>query len=163
VAKRRCKGLNKQGEPCKAAPLKDRDVCLAHAEPELREKTGFVPDNGKGGRPRQPRPTELLREKMLELIDPAVDAIRDALEAERAIVVGSGEHAEVELVPDHPVRTRAAQEVFDRTAGKPAQAVEVTGADGGAVEVEAATDHETRELAHKLLERMAHPKQDDGS
>jgi hypothetical protein len=43
----------KTGEPCRAAPLKDSDFCLAHSNEITRESTGFIAANGKAGRPRR--------------------------------------------------------------------------------------------------------------
>lgn len=76
---------------------------------------------------------EAVRE-MLEAATPkAAKRLIDALDAERTIVVGSGDAAhEVSLV-DHEMRTKAANHIMDRIYGKPAQAL--TGEDGSPLRV----------------------------
>jgi hypothetical protein len=49
----------------------------------------------------------------------AAQVLVEALEAERAIVVGVGEGAYVEKVPDIDLRIKAANAIFDRVHGKP--------------------------------------------
>lgn len=65
----------------------------------------------------------------------AVDKLIQCLEAERAIVVGFGEAAHTEMVPDYDLQLKAANAILDRAYGKPAQAV--TGDDGGPIQIHA--------------------------
>lgn len=135
--KRACSGTTKAGKPCKAAPLKDSDVCLAHSDPDTRASTGFVPEAGHlGGRPRNPRAHELLREKLEAEIDAWLDVLVDARTAERLVFIGSGDDVESERVPDHVIRMKAFAEIWDRVYGKPKQATEISGPGGDAVRVE---------------------------
>jgi hypothetical protein len=122
--KRTCKGTNSQGKPCKAAPLTDSDYCLAHADEKTRVSTGFgAPGNG---RPRKPRAVDVLRERIEANIDRVLDPLWDALTADRAMVVGNGPTAHVELASDHPTRIAAARELLDRAYGRTRQSSEVT-------------------------------------
>lgn len=133
MTRRRCKATTKRNTPCMAAPLKDQDVCLAHADEEVRISTDF----GYGprpGRPPNPKPVEVLREKIENDIEKWLAPYEEALRAERGVVVGNGPEAHVELVPDIPTRMKAADAVLDRIYGKAKQATEITGAGGGPVE-----------------------------
>lgn len=128
---RRCLGITKAGTPCKAAPLKVTDHCLAHSDAETRGSVGFTPEAGKlGGRPAAPKAVDLIRERVETEIEEWYSVLIEARDAQRAVVVGSGEHAEVEYVPDHTVRLAAFREAMDRAYGRPKQAQEVSGPDG---------------------------------
>jgi hypothetical protein len=136
MTSRRCQGTTKRGAPCRAKPLTGSDYCVAHSDAETRASMGFTPDAGKlGGRPPNPRPAEILRQRIEADIDKWYDVLIEAREAERAVVVGHGEHAEVEMVPEYGTRLAAFREALDRAWGKPKQATEITGADGGPVQV----------------------------
>ncbi|HWT24524.1 MAG TPA: hypothetical protein VN213_13545 [Solirubrobacteraceae bacterium] len=73
-------------------------------------------------------------------MEPVIAALIDALIAERGVVVGSGDDATVEFVADHAIRIAAARELLDRAYGKPRQATEVTGPDGGPITLTVPTD-----------------------
>jgi hypothetical protein len=64
---------------------------------------------------------------------PAIQALIEALQAERTYVIGEGASARLETAPDHGERIRAANSLLDRWGGKPAQAI--TGDDGGPIEI----------------------------
>lgn len=122
MAKRRsCTATTKAGKRCKASPLKGQDVCLAHADAETRESTGFIARNGKGGRPRNPRAVDVLRERIEADIDKWLEPLEEGLTASRGLVVGDGSHARVEYVEDYGTRIKAHREAFDRAFGKPTQ------------------------------------------
>lgn len=59
----------------------------------------------------------------------AAKTLVDALEAERSIVVGGGDNAYIEQVPDVDMRVKAANAILDRVYGKPT--AYVAGEDGG--------------------------------
>src|SRR6516164_7783437 len=61
MARRRCKSKTKAGRQCRAAPLKGRDVCLAHSDGETRSSMQFVGGQPGSGRPRKPRVTDEMR------------------------------------------------------------------------------------------------------
>lgn len=157
MARRRCKAKTKARKRCRAAPLRDSDTCLAHSDAKTRESTGFVADNGKQGRPRLPRPHEVMRERIENDIDQVLAPLFDGLEASAGITIriGDGQDTLVET-PDHRTRIAAAKELLDRVYGKARQALEHTGAGGGPVahEVDIA-DPESRRLIGELLRRRA--------
>jgi hypothetical protein len=69
VARRQCKGTNRFGEPCGAAPLTDRDYCSAH-DPVLPVSTRFQGGaKPGGGRPPKPRVTDIMRQRVEENAD----------------------------------------------------------------------------------------------
>lgn len=145
ATKRKCSGTTKAGKPCGAPPLKDQAVCLAHADAETRTKAQFLPGgNGKGGRPKNPRVVDILRERLEEHAD---EVIQVYLDATRAIKDDE---------PDHAIRLRAVEALNDRAYGKPGQSLEVTGKDGGAIEVNeiAFDDPKVREAADELARRV---------
>lgn len=157
-SKRTCKGTTKAGKPCRAYAVGDTDRCMAHSPKNLQEKVGFGGAQEGAGRPPNPRYVDILRRRLEERADKYLDVLEDAIEAEKAIVVGAGESASLEFVPDHVVRLRALAELLDRAYGKPRQATEVTGPDGGPIQTEGRidtsklSDAELVELA-QLLER----------
>lgn len=155
---RRCTGTTKRGNPCKAAPLRDRETCLAHADGPTRTSTGFG-EGPRPGRPRAPRVVDVIRERIEADAEPVIGALWNGLTAERAVVVGSGEYATVEYVPDHDIRIKAARELLDRGYGRPVQALEHAGAGGGPIEHASLDldpgDPEVQRLAHELLRRRA--------
>lgn len=122
-----CSATTKRGTRCKAKPLHDRDVCLAHADADTRASARFTPESGRlGGRPRKPRAIEILRERVERDVDRYLQPLEDGLTADRGLVVGDGEHARVEYVTDHGTRLKAAREVLDRVYGRPTQTHDVT-------------------------------------
>ncbi len=159
MADRKCSAITKNGEPCKAQPLKDADVCLAHADAATRESTGFVADNGKGGRPKNPRAVDVLKDKIEADVDKVLDPLWEALEADSGYVVGNGPSAELQMVADHRTRIAAARELLDRGYGKPKQQTEITGADSGPVEIISIVPLDAEERSAKaaaLLKRHGH-------
>lgn len=61
---------------------------------------------------------------MLRAASPrAAKALIDALDAERAFVVGTAENQRIETVPDHDMRVKAANALLDRVFGKPTQSL----------------------------------------
>jgi hypothetical protein len=68
-------------------------------------------------------------ERLKALLDPALRALEDAMEADRAILVSDGMMigAHVEHEPDHPTRLRASVAVLDRTGLGPTKRLEHSG------------------------------------
>lgn len=150
AAKRKCSGTTKAGKPCQAPPLKDRDVCLVHSDPETRKKAQFLPGgNGKGGRPRKPKAVEVLRERLEGEAEALMTVFFDAAKA----IDRSGD-------PDHQIRLKAVEALLDRAYGKPGQSFEVTGAEGGPIVSTDVDDPEVRKLAAKLLRRRVEASDD---
>lgn len=145
-----CTGTTRSGNPCSAFVLKGRDVCLAHADPETRASTGFIANNGKGGRPPNPRAVDVLRERVEAEIDRVITPLFDALEAERNWTDDTGSH----VTPDHGLRLAAVRELLDRVYGKPKQTQELTGPAGGPILLSTPDDAEARaQRAAQILER----------
>ena len=178
MAKRKCKGKTRAGKACKAAPLKGRDVCLAHADRETREKTGFRADNGRQGRPRLVRPSEiaqqLIEDNALAIQRPFWRALgydvvkRDDGTFELVEDSGGGAklHATFEgevlvsTFDDLGAMQKAANELMDRAYGKPKQATEVSGPDGGPIEhapldLSKLSDEDLREF-RRIVDRAQH-------
>jgi hypothetical protein len=130
MTKRACAGITKKGTRCKAPPLKDSDFCLAHAEEKTREKAGFGGSQEGAGRPPKPKATEVMKERVEEKIDDVLKPLFDGLTARRAVVVGQGPGAHIEIVDDAQTRIRASESILDRVYGRPKQMTEITGEDG---------------------------------
>lgn len=165
MATRRCNGKTKKGNACKAAPLTDGDFCLAHSDADTRASVGFTPEAGHlGGRPRLPRPHEVLRDAIEAEIDEWLAPLKDALKADRGVVVGAGEYASVEYVPDHQARLRAHEMAFDRVYGRPRQQLEHTGHNGAPIKTEGTLDvasPKVREHLSAALEASAEAERAD--
>jgi hypothetical protein len=141
VSKRQCKGTNKAGEPCGAAPLVGSDHCLAHDE-EARGSTGFGGPQPGSGRPRIPRKTELAIAAIYERIAEPIQVLFDACEA----VKDSGS-------PDWATRRAAAVDLLSWGIGRPPQSMALTGADGGPIQLAPAVMDEARlQLVYSALD-----------
>jgi hypothetical protein len=132
--KRTCNGTNAQDKPCEAPPLKpgtviegvaaqvattaDSTTWICLIRPEL-EGQRLVP----GASPSRVSWTSSANASRRS--GEVCDALWAALHAERALVVGNGPTAHLELVPDHPTRIAAARELLDRAYGRTRQASEV--------------------------------------
>jgi hypothetical protein len=133
--------------------------CRAHDEdlpPSARfGSRAHARENGlKGGRPAMPKPTEVMR----TLIEESVEAIIAphfrtlGLKLERgddgrlhavvdpdggAKLFGESKDGEIKIttIDDLGAHIAAAEKLLDRVYGKPKQSTELTGAEGGAVEI----------------------------
>lgn len=161
IPARTCKGTSKRtGKPCRVAPLKDRDYCRAH-DAELPDSARFgsraqAKEAAKlGGRPRLPRPTEVARELVeenvlailrphfltlgydVEIVDggPVLTKRQDG----GAKLYGTSREGLVRVsdAEDLAAMIAAAEKLLDRVYGRPKQATELTGPDGGPVQTEA--------------------------
>jgi hypothetical protein len=114
MSDRRCQGTTRAGKPCQAPPLKDRTHCRAHdpltpadarfGSSEQASRAGAL--GGAAG--RRPRVVDVIRERIEADMVPLLTALQDSLEAQRPVVVGRGEDAYVEMVPDYDIRIKAA-------------------------------------------------------
>lgn len=154
--KRTCSAKTKAGKPCRGPVMKGQKTCLAHAPAKLRESKGFRPDNGKAGRPKNPRVVDVLRERIEERVDEVISVYLEAMKADRTIVIGKGEDAVIEKEVDHAIRLRAVEALNDRAYGKPGQAFELTGKGGGPIEFneDAFADPKTRKGLDELARRL---------
>jgi len=130
----RCHAITKKGTACKAPPLEGEDHCISHAPKEKQASVGFGGAQPGSGRPAAPRAVDVLRERIERDIDRVLDPLWDALAADKGVVIslGGGETT-VEHVTDHAIRIAAARELLDRAYGKPKQATEISGPEGGPV------------------------------
>lgn len=169
--KRTCHGTTKAGAPCGATPLKpgtqfgdyraSGDYCNGH-DPDLPAEYRIGGAQPGAGRPKKPRAVDILRTKLEADADRVLDPLFDALEADIAIPVGSGEEAAVDYQPDHRTRLLAVKEILDRVYGRPKQATEITGPQGGPVSVVDISDPETRDAVSDLLRLRPAAPRDDG-
>lgn len=154
----RCNATAKNGEPCKAHPLKGSDYCGAH-DPALPESARFgSPAQAKeaaklAGRPPMPKPTDVMR-RLVE--DNAAVVLRPhfrtlgfdievgedgprlvEFEGGPAKIYGTSKDGDVRVsnYDDLGAMMAAAERLFDRVYGKPKQQTEITGGDGGPVEI----------------------------
>lgn len=154
-----CTGTTRKGKPCGAYPLKGTTKCLAHSDAQTRASVGFIAANGKGGRPPAPRAVDVLRERVEARIDEVIAPLFDALGAAGGFTVKfAGEDGEEQVAfvpePDHGIRLQAVRELLDRVYGKPKQTQELTGANGGPVELVTPEDATQRaEQAALILQR----------
>lgn len=167
MSKRRCHGTTKKNKPCGAPPLRPGTViegiavtgkwCVQHDEdlPESARIGGAQPG---AGRPRNPRAVDVLRERIEQDIDKVIVPLWEALEATSGVVVGNGPSARLEIEPDYRTRIAAARELLDRGYGRPRQAVEMSGPEGGPVEVVLPVDavERSRRAAELLAEHGNH-------
>lgn len=121
-----CTATTKRGTPCKARPLKDRDVCLAHADVATRTSANFQ-QGPRPGRPPNPRVVDVLRERIEREVEAVIEPLFDALTAERMYFDNNGEGWSSK---DHQARLAAVRELLDRGYGKPKQATELSGTVG---------------------------------
>lgn len=131
-----CKATTKAGTPCRAKPLHGTSTCLAHADAETRTKMQFLPGgNGKGGRKKQPRLIDILRQEVEDRMQEVTAPFWEGLK--------SG---------DQKVRMECARELLDRSYGKPKQVSEVSGPEGGPIEtVEIPTSDDWNAKVAKVL------------
>ncbi len=166
MAKASCSGTTKAGKPCKAPPILQADDegnrwCNTHhpsppdgVQSPMKGEAHLAASRAGGAATRRPRVIDLLRERLeSEYVEPAIQAIAAALEAQRPVVTTDKDgNQSVRMVIDHPTRIRAAGEAFDRAYGKAKQVTELTGADGGPLELSHPVDAENKSArAARLL------------
>jgi hypothetical protein len=155
---RTCASLTRTGRPCKAIPLKGRDVCLAHADEITREKTRFGGRQPGAGRPPKPKLSDIERQLVEEHLEKVLRPYWRTLGYDVVIAEDTGEGALVELPEggaklygtasrdgrvnmsehdDLATMMAASEKLRDRVYGRPRQQqrVEVSGVDGDAVRV----------------------------
>jgi hypothetical protein len=147
----RCTATTKAGQPCKGNPYRDTGRCIAHASEETKRSLRFGGPQPNGGRPRLEKPLEVARrlveENVEQLLRPHFAALGCRLERNEAgelVVtpdpdlrpkVTASYQGEVfaSSVEDLQAQLEAAERLLDRVYGKPKQATEITGANGGPV------------------------------
>lgn len=130
--------------------------CFAHIPKEFRERWGVGEFGGVvdvPGRPRKPRPNDVLRELIENEMAEWLAPIRAALLAEKPTVVGNGRSARIEWSADHRTRLQAVESALDRVYGKPKQTTDVQGMLNLNADVQVPTDEvRQREVAQILAE-----------
>jgi hypothetical protein len=139
--------------------MRNSDYCCAHnAALDDSRRFGTIAqanDAAKtAGRPRRPREIELIEQVAEEKREELRAVYADGLVAGRAVVVGTGPKARLEIVPDHPHRLNTAKEIMDRLHGKPAANGE-THNGTTLVNINLITDDSLRESAERLREDLA--------
>lgn len=164
----RCKAKTRHSGvpcPCYRAVLEDPQdgklyraaTCYAHLPPKIRKKFGLGEFGGKvkgatgGNRMGPTKPMQVLREMFEQEVTAWIKPYMDALTATKPVVVGNGRMAHVVKVPDHRTRQAAAEALWDRLYGKPKQATEISGPDGGAIEVQVPDDKNRQKEVAKIL------------
>lgn len=94
-----------------------------------------------------PPAVDVIRERIERDLDKWLKPLEDSLEAGRAVVVGTGPKARLEMVPDYAVRLRAVADALDRAYGRPAQSHEVEHTPG--LDVDAGIETLLAEMARR--------------
>lgn len=122
MSSRSCQAITKQGKPCGAPPLRaGTEVGGIRVSGQwCRQHDQDLPDSARiggrqpgAGRPRRPRVTEVLRERIEEETEAILAPFFDATRAENPD--GS---------PNHAIRLKAAEALLDRAYGRPRQTTE---------------------------------------
>jgi hypothetical protein len=133
---------------------------MAHSDKATQAKMGFGgSENGrKGGEARRvPRLRELLHAEVEARAEEIIAKLFKGLNAERAVVVGTGPQAHVEIVPDDELVLKTVREIFDRADGKPTQRVE------SETEVRVIAQQEVEERVQRLVENVRRRSRMNGS
>lgn len=156
--RRNCAATNKAGNPCRAAPLKGQDHCLAHGNRPDPYRFGSPEWSARAGasdKPRVPNVMEAARalveahamimlKPYLRALGFEVDDMGDLLLDEQgrpqmgigAVHVGRDKEGGVfaSNVEDLASQVVVVERLLDRLYGKPKQATEISGPDGGPIE-----------------------------
>lgn len=176
MAKRQCKAEKRTGGPCGAPPLvpgkmfgdyaASGDYCLTH-DPDLPDEFRIGGATEGGGRKRVTRPHEVARRLVEENVvavlrpywrtlgfdveigddGPELVKLHDGGAKVTAAYQGEVVASDVE---DLGAQMAAAEKLLDRVYGRPMQATEISGPEGGpvqVVDVRGLTDDALRELA----------------
>jgi hypothetical protein len=171
-----CPETTKTGKRCRGKVREEPEAegrCLAHAPEAYRQSRGFGGSQPGAGRPRNPRPMDVIREvvqadtlRWLEGhfralgVEVKYDANGEVVLSERAEgpakLYGTSKEGDVYVSPhvDVEAMQRAAERLFDRGFGKPVQTNLLGQADdAGPIEVDVPTTAERlKEVADTLKE-----------
>lgn len=189
MAKRQCKAEKRTGGPCGSPPLvpgkmfgdysASGDFCLTH-DPDLPDEYRIGGATPGGGRKRKPRPDEVAR-RLVE--DNVIAVLRPYWRTLGFDVVIGADGPELEKLPDGGAKATAthqgeviasdiedlgtqmaaAEKLLDRVYGRPRQATEISGPEGGAVEVRNVDigDPDVRRWALEMVQAAAPIRDDD--
>lgn len=130
-----CEALTQDGRECplfaQAVRLRGKryqlKTCVMHASPAIKKELGV--DQPGPGRKQKVSAIEVLQRRVEEDIKRYLKPYEEALRAKRAVVVGNGASAHIQMVEDTNIRLKAAGEILDRVFGKPKQVTELQGGD----------------------------------
>lgn len=128
--------------------------CFAHVPQKFRERWEVGEFGGVvdvPGRPRNPRPNDVLRELIENEMADWLAPIRDALLAMKPVVAGNGRHARIEWSPDHRTRLQAVESALDRVYGKPKQTTDVQGMLNLNADIQVPVDSERQSEVARIL------------
>lgn len=151
----RCGKPTKKGKPCRNPRVKGKKTCMGHLSGKDKESMGFGGPQPGSGRPRNARPTEVMRRLVEEHVQVVLaphfrtlgwDVVRDETSGELTIVQVDGGGAKIygeskegdinfTTVDDLGAHIAAAEKLLDRIYGRPKQTTELSGAGGGPVEL----------------------------
>src|SRR4051812_45572472 len=108
MAKRRCGKPTKNGAKCRAWALDGDETCISHADKKTQDSTGFGGPQPGAGRPRKPRPTELLQNLVqahaVELLRPHFRSLGLELHDDGTVSECEGAIRYVWAGPDEPAK-----------------------------------------------------------
>lgn len=149
----KCTGTKKAGGPCGAPALKGTERCAAHPldpdSPRFGSPAQAREAGKKGGRPALPKPTDvarrLIEENVTAILRPHFLALGLELHADGtttrleggATMYGESKDGVVVAsnYEDLGAQIAAAEKLLDRVYGRPKQATEISGPEGGPVEI----------------------------
>lgn len=149
----KCDGTTKRGTPCKAGPLKGTTRCAAHpldpASPRFGSPAQAREAGLKGGRPALPKPTDvarkLIEEHVTAVLRPHFLALGIELHADGsttrldggALMYGESKDGDIVAsnFEDLGAQMEAAEKLLNRVYGKPKQSTEISGPEGGPLEI----------------------------
>lgn len=143
---RKCRSLTKAGKACKAPPIRNTDLCLAHSDAETRRSLQFFGGQPGSGRPRVPTPSEvaqrLVEENVRVILQPYFrtlgydieiladgDTVLIPLPDGGAKLHGQSRDGVIRQSPhdDLAAMISASEKLLDRVYGRPKQAKELIG------------------------------------
>lgn len=100
-------------------------TCVMHASPAIQKELGI--GEHPGGRPPKVSAPDIMRERFEAEAVRYLKPYEEALEAMRAVVVGNGASAHIQMVEDVTTRLKAAEAIMDRVFGRPKQGIDIGG------------------------------------
>ena len=127
-------------------------TCVMHAPKAIKDELGISdPPRGNVGRKKKQTASQILRDRFEAEADRYLQPFEDAIEAMKAVVVGNGASAHVEMYEDFALRLKACNDLLDRIYGRPKQVTEFSGVDGDAIEVSVPNDDERKQALAAVL------------
>ena len=165
-AKAKCGKPTKKGTPCQNPPVKGKKHCIGHLSKKDKKALGFGGPQPGSGRPANPKPTEIMRRLVEEHVEVVLaphfrtlgyDVERDEKTGELRIVAspdggakiyGESKEGDINMTShdDLGAHIAAAEKLLDRIYGRPKQATELTGAEGGPVELVPVSREKAKEV-----------------